>query len=125
MARAYEAYLDEIARLVCAPPADRARLMDGWRRELEETNPGLADWDRRKLVERLGRPEAVARELQDALPQRETAGYVRRSRRKMWLGIAAGLLALILAVAYIVWANEHDIYYVKTEVVVETRIVGE
>ncbi len=125
MARAYEAYLDEIARLVCAPPADRARLMDGWRRELEETNPGLADWDRRKLVERLGRPEAVARELQDALPQRETAGYVRRSRRKMWLGIAAGLLALILAVAYIVWANEHDIYYVKTDVVVETRIVGE
>ena len=125
MARAYEAYLDEIARLVCAPPADRARLMDGWRRELEETNPGLTDWDRRKLVERLGRPEAVARELQDALPQRETAGYVRRSRRKMWLGIAAGLLALILAVAYIVWANEHDIYYVKTEVVVETRIVGE
>ena len=125
MARAYEAYLDEIARLVCAPPADRARLMDGWRRELEETIPGLADWDRRKLVERLGRPEAVARELQDALPQRETAGYVRRSRRKMWLGIAAGLLALILAVAYIVWANEHDIYYVKTDVVVETRIVGE
>lgn len=125
MARAYEAYLDEIARLVCAPPADRAWLMDGWRRELEETNPGLADWDRRKLVERLGRPEAVARELQDALPQRETAGYVRRSRRKMWLGIAAGLLALILAVAYIVWANEHDIYYVKTDVVVETRIVGE
>ena len=125
MARAYEAYLDEIARLVCAPPADRARLMDGWRRELEETNPGLADWDRRKLVERLGRPEAVARELQDALPQRETAGYVRRSRRKMWLGIAAGLLALILAVAYIVWANEYDIYYVKTDVVVETRIVGE
>lgn len=125
MARAYEAYLDEIARLVCAPPADRARLMDGWRRELEETNPGLADWDRRKLVERLGRPEAVARELQDALPQRETAGYVRRSRRRMWLGIAAGLLALILAVAYIVWANEHDIYYVKTDVVVETRIVGE
>ena len=125
MARAYEAYLDEIARLVCAPPADRARLMDGWRRELEETNPGLADWDRRKLVERLGRPEAVARELQDALPQRETAGYVRRSRRKMWLGIAAGLLALILAVAYIVWANEHDIYYVKTDVVVETPIVGE
>ena len=125
MARAYEAYLDEIARLVCAPPADRARLMDGWRRELEETNPGLADWDRRKLVERLGRPEAVARELQDALPQRETAGYVRRSRGKMWLGIAAGLLALILAVAYIVWANEHDIYYVKTDVVVETRIVGE
>ena len=125
MARAYEAYLDEIARLVCAPPADRARLMDGWRRELEETNPGLADWDRRKLVERLGRPEAVARELQDAQPQRETAGYVRRSRRKMWLGIAAGLLALILAVAYIVWANEHDIYYVKTDVVVETRIVGE
>ena len=125
MARAYEAYLDEIARLVCAPPADRARLMDGWRRELEETNPCLTDWDRRKLVERLGRPEAVARELQDALPQRETAGYVRRSRRKMWLGIAAGLLALILAVAYIVWANEHDIYYVKTDVVVETRIVGE
>ena len=46
MARAYEAYLDEIARLVCAPPADRVRLMDGWRRELEETNPGLTDWDR-------------------------------------------------------------------------------
>ena len=57
MARAYEAYLDEIARLVCAPPADRARLMDGWRRELEETNPGLADWDRRKLVEHLRRQE--------------------------------------------------------------------
>ena len=125
MARAYEAYLDEIARLVCAPPADRARLMDGWRRELEETNPGLADWDRRKLVERLGRPEAVARELQDALPQRETAGYVRRSRRKMWLGIAAGLLALILAIAYIIWANEHDIVYREDKITVITNEVEE
>ena len=110
MTQEFEAYLGEVKRLLCAPSADRERLISGWRHELEETQPDVKYLSRQELRERLGAPEVVAREMQTVLSQQKVAVYVRNSRRQMWFGLVAGGLALALATGCIAWAKQQGMH---------------
>lgn len=120
-------YLRQVGRAMRCPRADRKRLLSGFEPEVEEAFPDGTAPAMDDLTARFGTPEALAAELQRALPENAAANY-QRSRRKRWMAATAACVVVIaLLVGFLFWLKSIDVYVPLQDerVFYETSDVGE
>lgn len=97
--------------------ADKNRLLNGFRQEILETFSDTSELTEAQIIQHYGPPEAVAQELQAVLPTSNVMRVSQRHKHRMWLGLVAAVLAIVLACGYIAWQNKIDVTYINKEII--------
>lgn len=118
-------YLRQVGQALHCPRRERKRLLSGLETELAEAFPAescpAAD-----LTAHFGPPEAMAAELQSALPEKVMANYQKGRRKKWMIATAACVVVIAILVGYLAWLGSIDVHYIVDEgIIVETDSVYE
>lgn len=112
-----EIYLEQVEHMLYCEQADKNRLLSGFRQEMLESFSDASELTEAQIIQHYGSPEAVAQELQAALPTSNIMKMSQRHKLRMWLGIIAAVLAVVLACSYIAWQNKIDVTYIDKEII--------
>jgi len=103
MVPAYKKYLKKVKRMLCCSKADQSRLLNGLEQEIKDSFSDADNVTLPQLMRRFGPPEAVAAELQQALPDGAVAGTTKKRLHRAWLFFLVCLVSVALAAGYMIW----------------------
>lgn len=118
-------YLRQVGRRLRCPKAERERLLAGVAAELEDVAAAEGELSIAAITAKFGQPEELAADLGSLIPQEAQDRATRCRRRGIFAGFGACILIIGLLVGYLAWLASIDVHYIDTEIVVETRYIGD
>lgn len=117
-------YLRKVRQQLHCSKKDKFALTSGLRAEIRESFPEPDSVDFSEIVSRFGSPEAVAVELENALPPDALQAFSHRQKLLRRAFIAAALLVVALLVLYIIDLRSGYGYkiYVNADVVYQNDL---
>jgi len=117
-------YLRQVGRRLRCPKAERKQLLAEVAAEIEDAFSVEGELSIAAITAKFGQPEDLATDLELLVPQEVQDRATRCRRRGIFVGFGACILVIGLLVGYLAWLASIDIHYIDTEVVVETRYIG-
>lgn len=105
--------------LVC-PKEYRQKYLQVFDKSLDaclEENPGASFHD---LETCLGSPQSVAESYLEEIPSDVLKAYMRRRKRKIWIGIVAGVILVLLLIALVAYIGRmHSGFTEETKIITQ------